>query len=171
MNTKNRTNFINSLNDVINEYVYNCNLFNGGCCYSAYVLTKVLEKAGIKYKVKMFQYQDVLNTNRFSAAINGNGVAHVAIAVRMNGSWKIIGSCDGIYRYFNRSGKSFKVWSYDNITPEQILEGYKNNTWNYLYNTANNRHLKKDINKVAAIYDAKANIKVVTKNFIPLFLW
>lgn len=164
MNSQNRTNFINALGSVINEHVNNHELFNGGCCYSAYVLAKVLAKAGIKYRVKMFQYRDVLRTNQFSAAINGSGVAHVAIAVRVGRTWKTLGSCDGIYNHFFCTGETFKVWSYNNITPEQLLAGYEENDWNFMYDTTNNRKLVRDINKVASKYSAKTKIKVVVKD-------
>ena len=172
MNTFDRTNFINSLNNIINKYVSDHDLFNGGCCYSAYALAKVLAKAGINYRVKMFQYRDVLRTNQFSTAINGSGVAHVAIAVRIGRTWKTIGSCDGIYNHFNCTGETYKVWSYDNITPEQLLAGYEENEWNYMYDTEYNRSLVKDINRIAGKYSAKTKIKVVVKkrDFLSDFL-
>ena len=166
MKTQVRNSFIKSLADVIDKYVYTCDLFNGGCCYSAYVLAKVLKEAGIKYKVKMFQYKDVLRTNEFNTAINGNGVAHVAIAVRQNREWKVFGSCDGIYNHFAFTGERFKVCTYNGITPEQLLEGYENNDWNCMYDTENNKSLVKEINKVASKYisiDKKA-VKVVIKH-------
>lgn len=147
MNYINRQKFIEALNQKINDYAYNSNLFNGGCCYSAYVLAKYLKKAGIKYKVVMFQYADILNETDFNNAINGRGVSHVAIEVTYKFKKIYIGPCDGIYSYFKQTGEKFNIKKYSGISPEEILEGYRNNEWNWAYDTHCNGPLSRDIKR------------------------
>ena len=143
---------IEEMNSIINNYAHNNDLFCGGCCYSAYVLAKNLELLGIKYRVVLFQYQDILNERIFTNAINGSGVSHVAIEVTYKHRKVMIGDCSGIYRYFNCTGEKYKIRKYSGITPSEILEGYQNNEWNCCYNKANNGPLMRDINKVAYKY-------------------
>lgn len=143
---------IEEMNSIINNYAYNNDLFAGGCCYSAYVLAKNLELLGIKYRVVLFQYQDILNERIFTNAINGSGVSHVAIEVTYKHRKVMIGDCSGIYRYFHWSGEKYKIRKYSGITPSEILDGYRNNEWNCCYNRANNGPLMRDINRVAYKY-------------------
>ena len=152
MKTTERCRFIDDLTKVINYHVQEHSLFSGGCCYSAYLLAKTLRMFGIKYKTVIFQYDDILNETDFNNAINGEGVSHVAIEVRRGLKKYIIGDCSGIYRYFEWSGEKFKVMKYTDITPEEILDGYRNNEWNYTYDVHNNSILSRDINRVVAKY-------------------
>ena len=148
MNTKTKNQIIEELNRVINNYVYNSRLFAGGCCYSAYLLAKYLKQMGISYKTVIFQYDDILNETNFNNAINGRGVSHVAIEVTYKFHKVYIGACDGIYCYFKQTGEKFKVRKYSGISPEEILEGYRNNEWNWSYDTHCNGPLSRDIKKV-----------------------
>jgi len=148
MNIFMKNHFIEELNRVINHYACNSNLFNGGCCYSAYLLAKYLNKMGISYKTVIFQYNDILNETDFNNAINGRGVSHVAIEVTYKFKKMLIGNCEGIYNYFKNTGEEFKIRKYKNINPEEILEGYRNNDWNWKYDTHCNGPLSRDIKKV-----------------------
>jgi hypothetical protein len=107
---------------------------------------------GINYRTVIFQYNDILNETDFNNAINGCGVSHVAIEV----VWKFrkiyIGDCSGIYRYFKSTGEKFKIMKYKDISPEEILNGYRNNEWNSLYDTHCNGPLARDIKKVYLKY-------------------
>lgn len=150
LNTRNQ--IIEDLDKVINGYVYKSRLFAGGCCYSAYVLAKYLKMMGINYRTVIFQYDDILNETDFNNAINGRGVSHVAIEVVWKFKKVCIGDCSGIYRYFNQTGEKFKIMKYSGISPEEILKGYRNNEWNYTYDTHCNGPLSRDIKKVYIKY-------------------
>ena len=152
MNTFKKYVLILELCEKINEYVYNHDLFAGGCCYAAYVLAKNLKQLGIEYKTIIYQYDDILNETNFNNAINGNGVSHVAIEVRVGIKRYIIGDCSGIFRFFDYTGYRFKIKKYTDISPEEIIEGYRNNVWNHRYNRHLNGLLMRDINKICNKY-------------------
>ena len=152
MNNIKKLTLVTELCGKIDEYVYNHDLFSGGCCYAAYVLAKNLKQLGIKYKTVLYQYDDILNETNFNNAINGHGVSHVAIEVRVGFRKYIIGDCSGILRFFDWSGYRFKIKKYTGISPEEIMEGYRNNVWNHTYNTYYNGPLMRDINKICNHY-------------------
>ena len=152
MKTREINTLIEELNSTVNHYVYHNDLFCGGCCFSAYALAKNLKKLGVKYRVAIFQYKDILHENVFTNAINGEGVSHVAIEVTYHHRKIVIGDCSGIYRYFDCTGEKYRIKKYSRIEPEELLEGYKNNEWNWRYDTHNNGPLMRDINKVANKY-------------------
>lgn len=152
MNKAKKIKFINELNGIINEYVVNYNLFSGGCCYAAFIIASCLDILNIKYKTVIFQYHNILNVRNFNKAINGNGVAHVAIEVKVNGTKTFIGDCDGIYKYFNITQQEYKVRHYSRVNPHMLLEGYMNNAWNWVYNTENNTNLAQDVSKILDKY-------------------
>jgi hypothetical protein len=152
MKTKVVNTIIEEMNSTINHYVYNNDLFAGGCCFSAYALAKNLQKLGIKYRVAIFQYNEIINEKVFNNAINGDGVSHVAIEVVYKHRKVMIGDCSGIYRYFSVTGQKYKIRKYTGIKPEEILDGYHNNDWNWCYNRANNGPLMRDINRIAQKY-------------------
>lgn len=143
---------IEMINDKINQYVHNCNLFSGGCCYSAYVIARTLRLAGIKYRTVVWQSEDILKVRSFNKAVNGWGCAHVGIEVKYQGKWQVIGDYSGISRYFMVTGEKVNVRTYRKVEPETILEGYKNNKWNRRYDTHNNGPLSRDINKIVLKY-------------------
>ena len=152
MNTIKKIALVNELCKKINEYVYIHYLFAGGCCYAAYALAKNLKQLGIEYKTVLYQYDDILNETNFNNAINGYGVSHVAIEVRVGFKRYIIGDCSGIMKFFNYSGYKFKIKKYNSISPEEIIEGYRNNMWNDAYNKHCNGPLMRDINKICNKY-------------------
>ena len=168
MNNKMRQSFIEELNKKVNEYADKHNLFNGGCCYSAYVLASVLKKAGIKYRTVIFQYGDILHETNFNNAINGKCVSHVAIEVKYKGHMEIIGRCTGIYSYFAHTGEQFKIRKYNGISPELLLEGYQNNNWNTMYNTKYNRPFTKAIQKIANKYAEGGKVNLMKESGLSL---
>lgn len=152
MNTIKKFKLVNELCKRIDEYVHYNYLFAGGCCYAAYVLAKNLKQLGIKYNTVIYQYDDILNETNFNNAINGNGVSHVAIEVRVGFREYIIGDCSDILNFFTRCGYDFKIQKYAGINPEEILKGYRNNVWSYKYNRHCNGPLMRDINKICNKY-------------------
>ena len=165
MNNNSRRTFIWELEQKLNQYVNDHNLFCGGCCYSAYVLAAVLKAAGIKYRTVMWQYCDVLKERNFNNAINGKGISHVAIEVVVSGKKVIIGDCSGIKQYFEHTGYQYRVRKYDGITPEEILAGYKKNSWNVRYNTSWNKFLIRDIKAIASKYTETPHIRLAYKRY------
>ena len=143
---------IEMINDKINQYVHNKRLFSGGCCYSAYVIARNLRLVGIKYRTVVWQSDEILKVRSFNKAVNGDGCAHVGIKVKYKGKWSIIGDCSGIDRYFKVTGEKVNIRTYSRVEPETILEGYRNNEWNCLYDTHNNGPLSRDINKIVLKY-------------------
>ena len=156
MNTETRYQFIGELTAKINEYVEEDDLFAGGCCYAAYLLAKALQTAGIKYLTTIFQYNEILNATNFNDAINGRGVSHVAIEVRMGNKPTPIGSCAGIYQFFRDTEFDYNVRKYQNVTPGELLSGYINGNWNKLYNTNMNKHLAREIAEITMKYTGKS---------------
>ena len=152
MDAKKKDNVISELNEMINDWVNGHCLFAGGCCFAAYGLAWYLSKLGIKYNVVLFQYNEILNARRFSTAINGAGVCHVAIEVVYKHKKFLIGRCDGIYDYFEKTGYEYNVCRYRGITPDRILDGYMSNEWNWMWDTDNNHKLIDDIRKIAEKY-------------------
>ena len=152
MDTKKKDTVISELNEMINRWTDGHYLFHGGCCFAAYGLAWYLSKLGIKYKTVIFQYLDIVNTRKFSTAINGGGVCHVAIEVTYKHKKFLIGRCDEIYDFFKRYGYEYKVRRYKNITPEKLLDGYMSNDWNWTWNTDNNQKVLNDIRKIAEKY-------------------
>lgn len=152
MDNKKKEEIINEMNMVINHYVYNCLLFAGGCCYAAYVLARYLTKLGISYNTCIFQYRSCLYEKGFKKVINGNDVSHVAIEVKVGRKKMFIGDCTGIYDYFQATGYDYKIRHYRHVAPGEILQGYRNNSWNWMYDTNNNTPLSKAIKMVYLKY-------------------
>lgn len=152
MSNEKKVEVITEINNVINKYVDNYKLFCGGCCFAAYLIARYLNKLGISYTTAIFQYSDILNVINFNKAINGNGVAHVAIEVDVNGEKMFIGDCSGIYRYFQSTCEDYHIRRYHRVKPMEILKWYRNNCWNYVYNTAYNSHLSREMKKIYLKY-------------------
>ena len=152
MSNEKKIEVITEMNNVINKYVENHKLFCGGCCFAAYLIARYLNKLGISYTTAIFQYYDIINVINFNKAINGNGVAHVAIEVEVNGEKLFIGDCGGIYRYFESTCEKYKIRRYHRVKPMAILKGYRNNCWNCRYNTAYNSYLSRDMKKIYLKY-------------------
>jgi len=152
MKTTVRNQIIDELKNVINKYVEEEYLFAGGCCYAAYLLANCCRKLGIQYKTVIFQYNEILDETDFTNAINGDGVAHVAIEVTCNRKKTYIGDCTRIFRYFRMTGQEFNIREYSDIRPAEILSGYINNDWNSLYDTDNNLQLQYEIESIYEKY-------------------
>lgn len=146
---------VKELDKKVNHYVDKKDLFSGGCCFSAYVLAKNLRKLGIKYSVVLYQYDDILDVEGFTEAVNGEGIGHVAIEVEVGGKKMIIGNPDNIYLYFFFNNLEFNVRRYQRITPMRLLRTYLQHEWNPYYNINYNRPLMRDISAIAEKYIEK----------------
>lgn len=143
----------NELNQKINQFVDRNLLFSGGCCYTAYLLADLLTKLGIDYETVMFQDEEILNVRRFHVAINGRGVAHVAIRVKCKGRKRIIGKVDDILWFYSVTSLPHHIRTYRGITASDLLSGYRNNEWNQMYDAAHcNGPLTREIRKILVKY-------------------
>ena len=152
MGNNKKIEIITEMCNLINKYVDNHKLFYGGCCFAAFLIARYLDLLGIRYTTAIFQNGDILNVINFNKAINGEGVAHVAIEVEVDGEKLFIGDCGGIYRYFESTCEKYKIRRYHRVKPMMLLKGYRNNTWNYMYNTAYNSHLSREMKKLYLKY-------------------
>ena len=114
-------------------------LFQGGCCYSAGVISKELEKKHIEYKVMAYirAYYNCENKSLDEIA-NDCALIHVAIEV----GDKIIGG----------DMNHFMVWKYkySNISSNEIMKAYNNNmkNWNETYDTKLNPYFKEQMEHI-----------------------
>ena len=149
--------FLWELDQKINQYQNEFDLFNGGCCFAAYVLAKYLWLMNIKYKVVIFQHEDVIRKKWFKYAINGWGLVHVGIEVEVDGNKTMLGDCTGVYNYFSDKKCKCIVNEYNNIHPMSLIQAYRNNsnTWNPKYDTVHNIPLLKEIEAITDKYIEK----------------
>lgn len=145
MKAETRKIIIWSLAEKINEYVREKELFLGGCCYSAYVLSDIFTKLGIKYRTVLFQEYENTNEHNFDKAINSGLCGHVAIEVNVGMKRVIIGDYGAITEYYECFDVRYRIRKYKGITPEMLFEAYTWNDWNDTYDTGNNKFLKKDL--------------------------
>lgn len=145
--------FLLELATIIENYNDKCDLFCGGCAYAAYLIADACKTLGIRYRTVMYQYQNIIQETNFTKAINGRGVAHVAIRVKYEREWKYVGSCEGIKRYFAFTCQDFTIREYRRICPDEILSGYRNNVWNTVYDRAHcNGPLTRDVRRLVVKY-------------------
>ena len=103
----------------------------GGCCYIAYCLAKLLSKD--KFKFSVIVYEDYELEDKFSEISESH--YHYAIGI---GSYTINSAeCD--------EDKSFYRNVYYNVRASEILNHYKNRSWNKCYNSAKNRFIFRTI--------------------------
>lgn len=144
---------VRELDEKINHYVIHDDLFQGGCCYAAYVLAENLKRLGIKYNVVIYQCYKVLNLTRFSEVIKGEGVVHVGIEVEVDGKKEIIGGHEHVEKWLRWHKMDCNIRTYHRISPMTLLRGYnKNGHWCRRYQTENNSLLMRDISKIANEY-------------------
>lgn len=101
----------------------------GGCCYIAYCLARLLSKD--KFKFSVIVYEDYELEDKFSEISEDH--YHYAIGI---GNY-IINSC-GCDEDFCRN-------IYYNVRASEILNHYKNNSWNECYNSTKNKFIFKII--------------------------
>lgn len=155
MDTKTINNLIKELDDKITYYAENENLFCGGCCFSAYLLAKGLEKLGIKYSVIMYQNGDNWNTNKFDKVCAGNGCGHVAICTVYKHKKMILGFNEYIDNLLEMGLNMTGVWmkrEYRTIKSVNLYRTYYTNMWNWRWDIRKNTKLKKEINAIFEKY-------------------
>lgn len=158
MKTTEINTLIEELDRKVNQYVNEKNLFNGGCCWSAYVLAKGLEELGIHYDVVLYQgySEECCNMRRFNKAVNSDGCAHVAIRVTYKHRKVLIGDCYGLERCLNVRrnllGEPWLTRTYTTPKSADLLVAYLNGDWNEKWDTSYNEDFRYDISHIFAKY-------------------
>lgn len=106
------------------DTLYNINY--GGCCYIAYCIAELLEKDNIPFEIIVFEEYDE-DFNELPEACE-----HIAINI-INEDWLIINKADYDLEEYT---------TYKNVTSSDLLNYYKRNRWNSLYNVFKNKFIK-----------------------------
>lgn len=142
------------LEDLIDRYVIEKNLFCGGCCYAAAQIAKGLEHKGIKYSVVSFQSDDAYNCRSLKSACRMDGCAHVAILVNYKHKLMCIGDTSRVVESLNWSkaiwGENWRARRYTKVNWRELETCYYSNEWNPTYDTRNNTRFFAEINKIFA---------------------
>ena len=103
----------------------------GGCCYVAYCLAKLLSKDQFDFKVIIYEEYEL--GDKFSKVFDNH--YHYAIDI---GNYIINSAeCD--------EDESLYKNTYYNVKASEILDHYKNHSWNDYYNSSKNRFISKTI--------------------------
>lgn len=120
------------------DKIYRIN--NGGCCYIAYIIADILYREGIDYEVVVVPEEESDLPDEFEDI--EDSAYHVFIKVKFDGEDYLINSddCSAV------DGEEWQCTSYDNVTPEEILNYYNSFRWNWIYNAVKNKFIKYVIN-------------------------
>lgn len=124
---------LNSICDKLDDkYDINC----GGCCYTAYCIANILEKANLKYSLvaldreyEFLQESSILDLQR--------SCNHYAIRIKTDSNSYTINRSS----FTNVNSKELKASASD------ILKHYKQHLWNETYDTSNNSNVQTTIEK------------------------
>ena len=115
-----------------NKYDINC----GGCCYTAYCIAKILEKANLNFYLvaldRDYNFCKESNISDLQRSCN-----HYAIRIKTNRNNYTINRSI----FTNVNSKELKASAAD------ILKHYKQHLWNETYDTANNPNVQTTIEK------------------------
>lgn len=152
MTNTDKNRLISDLEKVIDKYADSKRLFCGGCCFAAAVLADILSKKGIRYEVVIFQMDDAYDMKSIRTVCNSEGCAHIAILVTYKGRKHIIGDCERIYMSLSVLAERWRKRTYRNISPDEIMDAYMNNTWNPRYDKRNNPRLTRSLRNISEKY-------------------
>lgn len=121
------------------DKIYRIN--NGGCCYIAYIIADILYKEGIDYEVVVVPEEDSDLPDKFEDI--KDSAYHVFIKVKFKDEDYLINSDDCS---LEGDDIEYEARSYNNVTPEEILNYYNSFHWNWVYNAVKNKFIKYVIN-------------------------
>lgn len=121
------------------DKIYRIN--NGGCCYIAYIIADILYKEGIDYEVVVVPEEDSDLPDKFEDI--KDSAYHVFIKVKFKDEDYLINSDDCS---LEGDDTEYEARSYNNVTPEEILNYYNSFHWNWVYNAVKNKFIKYVIN-------------------------
>lgn len=126
----------NKLNHICSKLDDKYDINNGGCCYTAYCIAKILEKANLKFYLvaldREYQFYKESKIADLQRSCN-----HYAIRIKTDCNSYTI----NISSFTNVRSKELKASAAD------ILEHYNQHLWNEMYNTANNSNVQTTIEK------------------------
>ena len=130
-----RTEYIKSVNSVIEAFDRSNHLFCGGCCFAAAEIARVFEEHKIAFEVVCFQAGDCVGIKDFNALNNKEDLAHVAIRVRVENTKMFIGSVHGVETTLNAYCEKWEARTYKNISSKDLMKMYEDNEWNDIWDT------------------------------------
>lgn len=124
---------LNNICEKLDRY-YNIN--NGGCCYTAYCIAKILEEANLKFYLvaldREYQFHKESSISDLQRSCN-----HYAIRIKTDCNSYTI----NISSFTNVGSKELKASASD------ILKHYNQHLWNEMYDTSNNSNVQTTIEK------------------------
>lgn len=124
------------LNKICKKLDDKYNINNGGCCYTAYCIAKILEKANLKYSLVALD-RDYNFYKESSISDLQRSCNHYAIRIKTDCHSYMI----NISSFTNVGSKELKASASD------ILKHYKQHLWNEMYDTANNSNVQTTLEK------------------------
>ena len=127
---------VNQLNNICKKLDSKYDINNGGCCYAAYCIAKILEKTNLDFYLIAFdRYCDF---NKESNILDLNrSCNHYAIRIKTDCNNYTI----NISSFTDAYSRDLKASS------SNILKHYKQHLWNDMYDMSNNIKVKKIIEK------------------------
>lgn len=142
------------LENLVDRYVMEKDLFCGGCCYAAAQIARGLDHKGIKYSVVVFQGNDAVNCRSLKSVCRMDGCAHVAIMVNYKHKLMCIGDTTRVVRCLNWNrmmwGEEWRARRYTKVNWRQLEACYYGNEWNDRYDTRNNARFFAEISRIFA---------------------
>lgn len=124
------------LNSICEKLDDKYNINNGGCCYTAYCIAKILEKANLKFYLVALD-RDHKFYKEYSISDLQRPCNHYAIRIKTDCNNYTI----NISSFNHVRSKELKASSSD------ILKHYKQHIWNEMYNTTNNLNVQTTLEK------------------------
>lgn len=129
--------FTESLNTVLKDLDWECNINAGGCAFVSYILAKNLEKFNLKYKVVLAHSNCRYKKNIKECFSNNIGCSHVYI--------KIKGIEVNNFKYY---GKEIEIIAKSEELKNYYVRTLKNCSWNPTFDIRDAAYIKKTISKV-----------------------
>ena len=132
----------------------------GGCCYLSYLIAYHLDKLDIKYKLIIFSYskkelKEIITEitdkrrgpSKKASVIKSGTCNHYSIFLEGGGMLNA--------GYFKENCKRYFI---KNVTSSDIKWIYRMGYWNSVYNTSNNKRIRKILNTFFNNYEEKKDL-------------
>lgn len=124
------------LNSICKKLDDKYNINNGGCCYTAYCIAKILEEANLNFYLVALD-RDYKFYKESSISDLQRSCNHYAIRIKTNCNSYTI----NVSSFSHVGSKELKASAAD------ILKHYKQHLWNDMYDTANNSNVQTTLEK------------------------
>lgn len=127
---------VNQLNSICKKLDNKYNINNGGCCYAAYCIAKILEKTNLDFY--LIAFDRCCDFNKESNILDlTRSCNHYAIRIKTNCNNYTI----NLSSFTDAYSRDLKASS------ANILKHYQQHLWNDMYDTSNNINVKTTIEK------------------------